>query len=334
MLFRSDMVTLTLNHFKRNKWTDISLELQEYISSNIMKRAVVERGGPKIEYRLQTKNTGNARVSGMFDTDSTKVDDVMISAEVPWAKTTTSFAYDVDEDLFQSDRETIIREMQIRDHDAMNSLAELNEEHLWTDPAVAGEPYGIPYWIKKDSTEGFNGGDPALGPAAGVATATYPRWKNYTFAYTSVSTSDMVDKVKRAIYKTKFMAPHAHPQLGYGNAENYHFYTTYEVRSKLERIAESRNDNHGTDVAKYINKVTIAGIPVDAVPYLDANDTQDPIYGVNWKVFKPFVKKGCNGRRTGPFRSAKQHTVREVHIDTWYNFCCYNRRNTFVGYVA
>ena len=334
-----DMVSLTLNLFKRQKWTDLSLDLQEYISGSVMsKKGVVERGGPKISFRVQTKNTGNAINTGLFATDNTQVDDVMTTGEVPWAKTTTSFAYDVDEDLFQSDRETIIRELKVRDHDAMNSLAELNEENLWTDPQGTTDtrPLGIPHWIQKDPTEGFNGGDPANFSAgcAGISVSDVPNWKNYTFSYNTVSTLDMVKKVKRALAYTNFKAPHPHPQLGYGNAMDYHMYTTYSVRDQLERIAESRNDNLGVDVAKYINKVIIGGTPVDWVPYLDSNDTSNPIYGVNWKVFRPFIKKGVNGRRTGPFRSAKQHTVREVHIDTWYNYCCYNRRNQFVGYVA
>jgi len=332
-----DLVSLTLNRFKRHKWTDISLDLQEYVHSTIMsKKSVTERGGPKISFRVQHKNTGNARLSGLFDTDSTMVDDVMLTGEVPWSKTTSSFAYDVDEDLFQSDRETIIKELKVREHDAMNSLAELNEEKLWSEPTNSSDtsPLGIPYWIQKSTTEGFNGGNPSAhssSGAAGIDSDTYTNWRNYTFGYDTVGVNDMVKKVKKAIAYTKFMAPHPHPQLGYGNAEAYHIYTVYSVRDELERIAESRNDNLGSDVAKYINKVTIAGIPVDWVPYLDNNDTQNPVYGVNWKVFRPFVKKGCNGRRTGPFRSAKQHTVREVHIDTWYNYCCVNRRNTFVG---
>jgi hypothetical protein len=36
-------------------------------------------------------------------------------------------------------------------------------------------------------------------------------------------------------------------------------------------------------------------------------------------------------RRTGPFRAAKQHTVREVHLDTFMNYCSYDRRSLWVG---
>jgi len=119
-----DFVNLTLPLYKRYKWTDISLEHQEYVSSTLIdEKKVVEQGGPTISFRLKTKNTGNARNTGMYAQDITKVEDVTISASVPWAMQTTNFSYDIYEELFQSDRETIIRELQIRDHDAMSDMA-------------------------------------------------------------------------------------------------------------------------------------------------------------------------------------------------------------------
>lgn len=75
----------------------------------------------------------------------------------------------------------------------------------------------------------------------------------------------------------------------------------------------------------------IGGVPIKWVPYLEANDSTDPLYGINWKVFRPYVKRGANMRRNKPKQAARQHTVREVHIDNWMNYICYNRRLCFVG---
>ena len=47
-----------------------------------------------------------------------------------------------------------------------------------------------------------------------------------------------------------------------------------------------------------------------------------------------FFKKGKNQIVHPPQKAARQHTVREVHMDNWGNFTCYNRRRVFVGYVA
>lgn len=334
-----DFVQLTLPNFKRYKWTDISVDLQDYVSSRIIKsKGVKESGGTKLSWRLKTKNTGNARNTGLYAQDVTRVEDVMITAEVPWSKQTTNFSYDIDEDLFQSDRETIIEELKIRDHDAMTDMAELHEENLWTKPTGTTDtrPMGIPYWFVKDAVTtpagAFNGGNPSgfSAGAAGVDSTSYPRWKNYTFGYSAITTADLVMKIKLAMARTRFKAPVPHPELGYSGAGT-EILTTLRVTEPLERLAETRNDRLGSDVARFVNKVTVAGVPISWVPYLEANDTSDPLYGINWKVFRPFCKKGAENRRTKPQRAARQHTVREVHVDNWMNYKCYDRRACWVG---
>jgi len=335
-----DFVTLTLSHFKKKKWTDISLEHQHYVASGLIsEKSVQEQGGKDISFRLKTKNTGNARNTGLYAQDSAKVEDVMISASVPWAKQTVNFSYDIDEDLFQSDAETIISELKIREHDAMSDMAELNEENLWSAPSSSadGRPMGIPFWLQKDATTtpdgGFNGGNPSgfSAGAAGVDSTAFPRWRNWTAGYTDVTSADLVRKVKKSLAFTHFVAPVPHPELGFANPDHC-IYTTYRVQEPLERLAESRNDNLGNDVAKYINQVVIGGVPVKWTPYLEANDTSDPLYGINFKTFRPFVKRGCNMRRSAPMPAPghTQHTVRTVHVDNWMNYICYNRRMCFV----
>jgi hypothetical protein len=336
-----DFVNLTLQNFKRNKWTDISLEYQDYVFAKIVRdKSVVEEGGPQIAFKVKTRNTGNARNTGLYDQDQLGVEDVTIAAQVPWAKQTTGFAYDVDEDLFQSDRETIVRILQLREHDAMSDMAELNEENLWTAPTSPSDrrPMGIPFWLQKNTSnlEGaFLGGNPAgfTSGAAGISSVDVPRWRNWTFGYNKVNRDDLVRKIKRSLTFTNFRAPVPHPEVGYGDTK-YEMYSTYRVQEPLERLAESRNDNLGADVAKYMNQVTIGGVPLRWVPYLEDNDTSDPIYGINWKVMRPYSKKGANMRRSAPKVAAKQHNVREVFIDNWMNFACVNRRLCFVGSKA
>lgn len=332
-----DFVELTLNKFDKKRWTDISLEHQEYVSSTLIdEKKVQERGGPQVEFKVKTKNTGNARNTGLFAQDTTKREDVMVAGQVPWAQQTSNFSYDIYEDLFQSSPETIIRELKVLEHDALSDMAELNEENLWSAPTGTSDkrPMGIPFWVQKDATSsaGFNGGNPSgfSGGAAGIDSTTYPRWKNYTFGYTNVTIDDLVNKLKRALAFTNFMAPVPHPELGYGKSE-YTIFTTYRVQSPLERLAESRNDNLGADVARFMNQVVVGGAPIRWVPYLEANDTSDPLYGINWRVFRPFVKEGCDMKRNPPKTAANQHTVREVHYDNFCQYICKNRRNLFVG---
>lgn len=334
-----DMVTLTLKLFKRNKWTDIALKYQKYCSAKMVReKRVMYAGGEQISWRLKTRNTGTARNTGLYATDITKVEDVSTDANVPWTKQTVNWSYDIDESLFQSERETIVRILQMREHDALSDMAELQEENVWSAPINASDrtPMGIPFWLQKNASAnpegGFFGGNPIGFPAgaAGVDSDLYPRWRNWTFGYEAVSRDDMVRKVKRAITFTNFQPPVPFPEIKYSET-SYEIYTTYRVQEPLERLAETRNDNLGNDVARYMNQVVIGGVPLMWVPYLEENDPSDPLYGVNWKVFRPFVKTSCNMRRMPPKIAARQHAVREVHIDHWMNYLCVNRRECFVG---
>lgn len=335
----SDFTTTTISAFKRLKYTDISMEFVEYISASILdEKRVVEEGGPDIKFDIKRSNTGTARNTGLYAADVTNDEDVMTQGTVPWTKQTANWSYDIDLPEFQSEREVIVRLLAVKEQNALNDVVELNEQNLWSLPTGTTDkrPFGVPYWIVKDATTtpggAFNGGNPAnfSAGAAGVSSTTYPRWRNWTFGYTNPSTDDLVSKVKKSMWATKFMAPNPSPTLGYGKAD-YVIYTTYRVREPLERLAETRNDNLGSDVARYIDSVLIGGVPVKAVPYLEANDTSDPLYGINWKIFRPFVKSGAYMRRTGPVRKDGQHTVRNVFLDTWMNYCGYDRRQLWVG---
>lgn len=335
-----DFVNLTLPLFKTKKWVDLSLDLTDYVASRVLAKKITERGGPDIRFKVQVKNTGLARSTGLYATDVTGVEDVTTQGIIPWSFQTVNWSYDVLEPLFQSDRETIISELMVREHDAYNSMAELQEEHLWGAPTSTTDdrPFGIPFWIQKDASTtpagAFNGGNPSgfTSGAASISSTTYPRWKNWTFGYTNVTPDDLVKKVKFALYSTNFRAPHPHPELGFGQSD-YHIFTVYDVREALERLAETRNDNLGNDVARYINNVMIGGVPVEAVPYLDSNDTSDPLYGVNWKAFRPYVKKGVDMKQTRK-PAPLQRNVRQVHYDTAMNYACYNRRACWVGSKA
>jgi hypothetical protein len=335
-----DFVTLTLARFKQASWTDISTDLQHYVVSRFFKpKTVQEAGGSLIDFKIKVRNMGTAKDTGMFGRDTTKVEDVMVAAQVPWAMQTANWSYDIYEDLFQSSRETIIRTLKIREHSAMTDLAELMERNLWKAPADASDTtqMGIPYWIQMDGvTEpggGFHGGNPSGFPAgcANVNSNTHTNWRNWTFGYTTINRDDFVVKVKKALAFTDFHPPVAHPSLGFSGENQYELFTTYDVTERLERLAEDRNDRLGSDVARFMGKVTIGGVPIRWVPYLQHNTSNNPIYGINWSVIRPFAKTGCQMRRNKPEKAPGQHTVRNCHIDNWSNYICYDRRRTFGG---
>jgi hypothetical protein len=338
-----DLVVATLPLFKRHKITDISPDLNEYISSKIMnEKMVTERGGERINFKVKVRNTGLARNTGMLSEDVTGIEDVLVSASVPWTKQTVNWSYSVDEPEFQSDPETIIDILRVRDLDAMTDMAELNEENLWSAPTATTDnrPMGIPFWLQKDTNTAandgtLNGRDPSGFTAGrgGLSSTTYPKWRNWTFRYSAYTIDDLVRKIKRSLVFTKFVPPVPTPELGYGSAMR-EIYTTYRVQEPLERLCENRNENHGNELAKYMNQVVVGGVPIRLSHFLEANDTNDPLYGIDWGVFRPFVRKGANMRRMGPMQMPKQHDGKTVHYDTWMNYCCYNLRKCWVGSLA
>ncbi len=93
----NDLVTTTLPLLKRNSITSIALDLNEYISPKILnEKSVKERGGTDLQWRVKTKNTGNARNAGIFSEDVTGIEDQFVKASVPWYKQTGNWAYSVD----------------------------------------------------------------------------------------------------------------------------------------------------------------------------------------------------------------------------------------------
>lgn len=330
-----DFVANTISNFKRGRFTDIYQRYQNYVSSRIMKdKVVTEQGGANITFNLKKSATGNARTAGLYDVNRTNVTDVMIQGTIPWKFLTTSWAYDIYEDIFQTDRETIVRQLMVREMDAKFDMVELNETLMWNAPSGSSDtrPWSLPFWMQADSSssasEGdFTGGNPTgfSAGAAGVDSDTYPNWKNYAFNYVSTSTDDLIRKIKRALVYTNFQAPVPHPTIGFGEAST-EIYTTYRVIAECEALAETRNDRLGSDLARFIGQTTIGGVPMRTVMYLEANDSADPLYGVDWSAIRPFIRKGCNMRKQGPYRAPNQRNVREVHYDTAMNYACYDRR--------
>jgi hypothetical protein len=215
------------------------------------------------------------------------------------------------------------------------------ERQLWTAPASSSDEtnmHGIPYWITKDPSTTPGGAFLGVAPSGhttvgGINPTNVPGWRNWTFGYSAVTTDDAIAKTKKAMVFTEFEAPHPHPELKYAESDRC-MYTTYPVVAALERLAETRNENLGTDVARYMGQVTVAGVPVKTSFYLDANDSASaPIYGIDFGYFRPFIKKGLNMYRQN-VKAARQRMVRDIHIDMAANFGCVNRRRHFVGSVA
>lgn len=336
----ADFVENTLKKFERFKWTDISLELQEYIAMSRMltDKKVGFDGGEQLQWQVKVQNLGNAKNTGLYDTDNLAGQDLTKHAKVPWAFQTTHFIYDEREEAFQSTPERIVSLIKLRQHAAMCDLAELMEENFWgkpaddSTPAEQLKPFGLQYWVVPSGTQGFNGTNPSgfTSGAGGLSSTTYPNWANYTDEYTTVGKTDLVRKWRRAATFTKFMAPIPYPDTARGG-DKLGYFTKYSVLGTLEEILEQQNDKLGNDIASKDGKVLFRSVPVHWAPYLEENfPVSDPIYGINWSVFYPVFKTGEYMKRGKPVPSPTQHRVKAVHTDNSCQFKCTDRRRLFV----
>ena len=215
---------------------------------------------------------------------------------------------------------------------ALISLAELMEQNFWGAPSATDQltPLGIPYWIVKNATKGFNGGNlSGYTSVANLSNATYPNWANWTAPYTNVSKDDFIRAVREAATKTDFQPPVdgiPSPDTG----DEYGFYTVYSVIQPLEEAVESQNDNLGRDVASQDGKVLFRRVPVSWVPFLEP-DTTNPFYGINWGWLKLYILRGEWLRETNIPYTPGQHNVASHFLDCTYEIVSLNRRPHFVA---
>lgn len=347
-----DFVVNTLNHFEKDVWVDISSPLREYFaySNMLLKDRVGIDGGTKLQWQIKVRNAGSAKNTGMFAVDDVKIADVMKSLEVGWSKQTANFGYDIDEEPLQSGSAVrIVNMIKTRVHAALTDFAELMEINFWGLPLDATtdseliKPLGVPYWIVRNATKGFNGGLPintSHSTVAGLSPTTYTQWRNYTGQYAAISKRDLIRMLREAIVKTKFKPPVSHPSPQ-GKTPRWIIATVYDVEQRLEELAEQQNTNLGNDVASKDGQAMFRRIPITSVPYLEANSDptgavstnqygKNPVYGIDTESFRLVFKEGAYMRRSKPLVAPEQHTVRHVHWDSWTQFQCFNRRSNFV----
>jgi len=329
----ADLVAVTQRDLGPLRWTEIATDLQEYVAlPNLIRRERVRFGsGYGIQWQVMVTHSGAATTTSLYGVDNVNVGDVMKNANIPWRHVTTNYAIERREVAMNRSPARIVELVKVRRADAMISLAVLMEEQFWT-LATAGSDdiFGTPYWIVRNATAGFNGGNPTgfTAGAGNLDSAVYTRWRNYTDRYTNITKSDLIRKVRQASTKTNFMSPTPIPSYARGPSR-YGHYTNYDVIGPLEEALEGQNDNLGNDIASKDGRLLFRQVPVTWVPYLDADST-DPWYGIDWSVFTPVFLSGEYLNEGRPQQAANQHTVLQSHIDLTMNIRVANRRKLFI----
>lgn len=331
----ADLVASTRPDPGKGRWTDLTTDLQEMVAlpSLLRKNRAQFGSGSSIKTNVMKSLTGNARHTSLYAQDTVNVDDVLTSADVPWRHSTTAFAIDEREIAMNNDPEEVVNLLKVRRADAMIDKAKLIEEAFWNKPASSSDvttPWGIFMPLVYNATVGFNGGNPSgFSDYAGIDRDSVARWKNFAGQYTNITKADLINKMRQAIRKTRFIPPVNIPQ--YGSAFNFGIYVNYTVLSGIEDLAEQQNDRLGNDVASKDGMALFHRIPLMYVPQLDGNDVNtDPVIGINWSVFKIAFLKGYFMKESKPIMASNQHNVVQVHVDTSWNTLCRDPRKCFL----
>jgi len=335
----ADMILAIDNRRGRDKMTDIASDLQGYtaVTTLMNKKRRKIGGGIGYQWNLFTEGDDNTRLISLFSVDSVNQADGATSASVPWRYSTTGTVYDVNQAAMNaSSPDRFWDFIKFKRHQTRQDWVEKHEGYFWGEPSSSTDtltPFGVKYWLVYNAVEGFNGGNNtnfAAGPG-GVSRTTFPNWSNYTANYVNVTKIDLVRKMRRAMWSCRFRPPVSIiPQ--YTGGAQYGIYTTYDVLREFEESLEAQNQNLGNDVASKDGRTLFRRIPVEANPYLQANEaTTDPVVGIDWSSFHCVSMEGRWMVKTEPTALVGlQHNVVQENLDCAFNFLCLDCRKQFL----
>jgi len=329
-----DLVNGSLYELGRLKFQQIAQNLQEYevFSSWFKRDRVAFDSGIGIQRTLMTKLTGAAKHVGLMDTDTVTIKDVIEQLQVPWRHAQTSWGFIYQETMMNRGKALIYNVIKPRRAAAMIDLVEEIEDKAWSAPTASNktEPYGLPYWVVKNSVTGFTGDVPAgHTTVGGITPSNTPKFKNYSGQYVSVTKADLVKKLRTAHRKCGFKSPITIQDYRGTKGQRYRNYVNETTISSVEEVGESQNENLGRDIASLDGTITFRNHPIIWIPKLDA-DTTNPWFGVDHSTFYPCCLSGDYLRESEVKASPNQHNVYQVFVDISYNFICLDRRRNWV----
>jgi len=335
-----DAVLLTQNTLvKRGAFVDMQTDLTDHVAVREMWKGKKKKftGGENWEFEVQMDHNHSTRSVGLYETDGSSINDTMVKGEVAPRHINAHYLYDQREKAFQRGGTAIVDLIKTKYVAMMVSFYEFLEDALWNKPDDSSDlktPYGIPYWVTRNATKGFNGGN-AVGFTGGKGgiDASVPanaRFKNYSGTYAAVASNDIILTMREAHRKSKFRSPVSHATPDLGGMSNG-IYCNNDLISSLETLLEAQNMNLGNDLASKDGKTMFKSTPLTYVPFLDDDDT-DPLYMLDWKWLAVGVMAGWENNMTAPYMVPGKHLVRRIDLDASLNVVCTDPRRQTILY--
>ena len=320
---------------KKGAFVNLRSDLTDYVGVRELYKNHQHQfdGGLDWEFDAQLDDNHSARFVGLYEDDSAAIADSLIKGKVGPRFSDANYVFDIREKKLNAGQEQVVDFVYTKYCGMIESHWKLLENAVWGKPESSADqrtPYGIAFWVVRNATEGFSGGNPVgfSDGCAGIDASAFPRWKNYSGAYTAVSKEDLLKKMRKASLKTQFRSPVNHAEPTVGGLKNG-IYTNINVLQDLEAILEAQNMNLGNDLASKDGRTLFKGRPVIYVPTLD-DDSQDPVYMLDWSTLAFGIVKGWKEHVSSPKQVPNKHTVYAVYLDASLNLICTNRRKQTV----
>lgn len=332
-----DLVNSTLKDLGDVSFEQIAQRLTDYeIMRRLLKKErILIKSGTGFQRRVMLDHSGSARHVQMFEGDNTSITDVLKVLNVPWRHAMADHSIERREILMNSGASELVDLLKVRRLDAVISITEELETKGWSAPASSAnvtDAWGIPYWITKDTSEGFNGGNPSgFSTKGGIDSTPNKRWKNWTAQYSAATKTDLIRRMRRAHARTNFKSPENIKDLRTGRGERFRIYMNLETLLLIEELAEAQNDQLGRDIASMDGSSVFKKNPLIQVPEL-ASDATDPVYMLDTNTIFIAALAGDVLQESGMLKKANAHNVFESFIDLTYNFVCVDpRRNAVIS---
>jgi len=351
-----DFVEAVLKKYIKPDWKDISMPLQKFWFAERLfsKAAADEMEGPQVEWKLQINNPENFKVTGLYADDTTSRVNLLTHGNMKWSQNTTNYTYDITEQVFRSGKTQILNYLDVQEHAMYNDYFKGMELLMMgggpTSPTQAPTPpSSLLWWIQPyvsgtspttltvgGTSNNFGGMDPtgfsAVG-TGGISCTTYSGWRNRCGVYSVFEQDDAIDTIVECMDKCQFMPAHAYSELVPGKPQ-WELLTTYSRLKLGRRLAQTGNDDLGSDVAKYKDTVLIRGTPLVWIPAwsnqtFGAARTDGVVLGVNWSTFKYYFAAGLRQVKRPAYQDKDKHNVRWRVMDDSGQIVCFDRRQNF-----
>lgn len=345
----SDLIDLqrtTLQNLPKQEF-EVALQQQEYhvVNKWFTKDKMELDSGTSIERNIILDPQGNAQHVRLFQKLTSNVPENQVKITAPWCQVTSSYALERREILRNRKPAGYISLLKSRRVTAAVSLANLLEDRAFRSPDSQTDdlnPRGVPYWLNKadaavssagdfiGQTIRFGDGTTLATNKGGISGSANPNWRNYAFTYTAVN-RELVKRMSRAFYATQFKSPILAKDLTDGPLANFRIYVGLDTMVDLEDLADSKNENLGSDLLPFHGVTAFKRIPLLHTPQLNT-DTDSPIIAINHDMFFPYILEGDWMREDDPMNDVEQPDTFTTRMSGSYQFFCKNLRlGGFVG---